>query len=166
MSHSLRLAAAVTCALMVGACAKAPEKSAAIAPAEPPDAFVSRINREMAALAKEAGAAGFAYNTYVTPDTEFLNAKANERYLEYFTKAVEEAKAHEGEQLSATDARAINLLKLGVSAPAPKDPEKRGQLTALASKMEGAYASAKYCPKGPESCKDETALTERHGEQS
>ena len=24
--------------------------------------------------------------------------------------------------------------------------------------MEGAYASAKYCPKGPESCKDETAL--------
>lgn len=88
------------------------------------------------------GAAAFAYATYINPDTEFLNAKANERYLEYFSAAVEQAKTYEGEQLTPTTARALQLLKLGVAAPAPKDPVKRSELAALASKMQGVSASA------------------------
>ena len=57
-----------------------------------------RCNSSRASIAKwpsrpRTGAAGFAYATYINPDTEFLNAKANERYLEYFSKAVEQAKA-------------------------------------------------------------------------
>ncbi len=126
---------------------------------ESADAFVERVNREIAEQGRELAAAAFTYATYINVDTEFLNAKANERYLEYFTGAVEQAKAFEGETLESTAARAIHLLKLGVAAPAPKDPQKRAQLSALSSKMEGMYGAAKYCPAGPESCKGQTELT-------
>lgn len=127
---------------------------------EAPDAFVERINREMAEQGREYAAAAFTYATYINPDTEFLNARANDRYLEYFTSAVEQARAYENASLSPTTARAIHLLKLGVAAPAPKDPQKRAQLSALSSKMEGLYGAAKYCPQGPESCKGQTELTQ------
>lgn len=134
-------------------------------PRETADAFVERVNREMAEQGRELGAAAFTYATYINPDTEFLNAKANERYLEYFTSAVEQAKAFEGDaSISPTSARAIHLLKLGVAAPAPKDPQKRAQLSALSSKLEGMYGAAKYCPKGPESCKGQTELTQTMAE--
>lgn len=157
--HSSRLAAAMTGALLLTACDKPQLDAAGSASAESGAEFIDRVNREMAELAREQNAAGYTYATYINPDTEFLNAKANERYLEYFGAAVEQAKAYEGQQLDPAVARAVKLLKLGVSAPAPKDPTKLARLTALTSKMEGLYGAAKYCPQGPESCKDQTQLT-------
>jgi len=153
----VRLAVAVAAVLAIAGCSrKAPEVSA---PAETPDAFVTRLNEEMAERVREQNVAGFAYATFINQDTEFLNAKANERLLEYFSRVVEQAKAVEKQQLSPSAARTIQLLKLGVSAPAPSDPVKRSELAGLTSKMEGMYGAAKYCPQGPESCKDQTQLT-------
>jgi peptidyl-dipeptidase A len=160
MRNSLRLAAAIAAVIAIASgCSRDTSKSAA-APQESADQFVERLNRELDELGHESGAAGWAYATYIIPDTEFLNAKATERTLEYYTKAIEAAKAYEGQQLSPPTARALMLLKLGLSAPAPKDPAKRAELAGIASKMEGMYGAAKYCPKGPESCKDQTQLTD------
>jgi peptidyl-dipeptidase A len=147
--------------LLAAAVASACHKSNEPAPAkssETADQFVVRLNTEMKDIGHEVSAAGFAYATYINQDTEFLNAKANERYLEYFGKAVEESKVYDNQKLSPESARALTLLKLGVSAPAPKDPAKRAELSAITSKMEGMYGAAKYCPQGPESCKDQTQL--------
>lgn len=152
----LRCALLLSAVVSVG-CTERPSSS--VEQRETAEAFVERINREMAEQGRELSAAAFTYATYINPDTEFLNAKANDRYLEYFTHAVEQAKAYEGEKLDPASARALHLLKLGVAAPAPKDPEKRARLSALSSKMEGMYGAAKYCPEGPESCKDQTELT-------
>jgi peptidyl-dipeptidase A len=159
LTHGLAGGCVLSAALLtLGGCQKpaAPKQAAA----ETAEAFVARVNQEMTDLSREQSAAGFTYATYINPDTEFLNAKANERYLAYFSKAVEEAKAFEKQQLAPSTARAIALLKLGVSAPAPNDANKRAELAAITSKMEGMYGAAKYCPSGPESCKDQTQLTD------
>ena len=147
--------------LALAACGKPPpaEQPVAQKPAATADEFVARVNTEMTDLNHETSATGFTYATFINPDTEYLNARANDRYLAYFSKAVEEAKVYEKQQLSPTTARAIELLKLGVAAPAPNDPVKRAELSAIASKMEGMYGAAKYCPQGPQSCKDQTQLT-------
>ncbi len=159
MNRNLVSGCAISFALLtLGGCSKAPVE--APVPKESAAEFVTRVNTEMKAAGRELASAGWAYATYINQDTEFLNAKANERYLEYFGKAVEEAKAYDGQQLDPGTARAIALLKLGVSAPAPKDPVKRAELTATTSKMEGVYGAAKYCPQGPESCKDQGQLVE------
>ena len=54
--------------------------------------------------------------------------------------------------------RAIDLLKLGVSAPAPDDPAKRAELATILAGMEAKYGSAKYCKDGGKDCRDEVQL--------
>jgi peptidyl-dipeptidase A len=153
---STYVAAAVATVLLSAGCSR--ESSERAAPAESAEAFIERVNRDMAMVGRELATAGYTYATYINQDTEFLNAKANERYLAYFSEAVKQAKAYDNQQLDPTTARALKLLKLGVAAPAPDDPVKRAELAAITSKMEGMYGAAKYCPKGPDSCKDQTQL--------
>src|SRR5512145_1656681 len=126
--------------------------------AETADEFVARLNRELADLAVELNAAGWTQSTYINVDTQLINAKANERYLEYLAEAVEEARKFEGQPMSPASARALRLLKFSVSAPAPDDPARRAEFSKLLAAMEAKYGSAKYCPQGPESCRDETQL--------
>lgn len=126
--------------------------------AETADEFVARLNREFADYGLELNAAGWTQATYINGDTELLNARANERFLAAFSKAVAEAKRFEGQAMSPASRRTIDLLKLGVSAPAPDDAAKRAELSRILAGMEAKYGSAKYCPGGPETCRDETQL--------
>jgi len=127
---------------------------------ESADEFVARVNKEMAELGKEVSAAGWVQATYITPDTELLNAKVNERFLAYFSKTVDEAKRYDGQKLEKNAARSIQLLKLGVAAPAPNDAAKRGELTKLTSRLQAAYGEGKYCPDDPDSCRNLDQLSE------
>jgi len=143
---------AVVCALTLSVL------PAGFAQAETADEFVARTNRELAELAVELNAAGWTQATYINIDTQLINAKATERFLEYLGKAVEEAKKFEGQPMSPASKRALKLLKFNLSAPAPDDPVKRAEFSKLLAEMDAKYGSAKYCPKGPESCRDETKL--------
>src|SRR5205807_1013654 len=119
---------------------------------ESADEFVARVNRELNALAQEAQAAGYTLDTYITTDTQLLNARANDRYLAYLSKAVAEAKRYDGQELSPATRRALMKLRLNVAAPAPDDAAKRARLTQLEAQLEAKYGEGKYCPKGPGSC--------------
>ena len=128
------------------------------ASAETADEFVARLNKEFADVLLEVNAAGWTQATYITPDTELLSAKSTEHYLGAISAAVEEAKKFEGQPMSPASKRSIELLKQQVAAPAPDDPAKRAELAKLLAAMEGKYGSAKYCPQGPASCRDQTQL--------
>ena len=131
---------------------------AGIASATPADDFVASLNKQLAELSLEVNAAAWTQATYITVDTQFLNAKANERLLGTFSKLVADAKAYEGQPMSEASSRAIKLLKLGLPAPAPDDPQKRAELAAVLAGMEAKYGSAKYCKQGADGCRDETQL--------
>ncbi len=115
------------------------------ATAQDAKAFVSRVNREFRELGNEQSAAGWVQATYITPDTQFLSARADERFLTRFSELVQQAKAFDGVTLDAADARALKLLRLGVSAPAPDDPDRRAELTRLTAGLEAAYGQSKGC---------------------
>jgi peptidyl-dipeptidase A len=131
---------------------------AAVASAETADEFVARVNKEFADIALEVNAAGWTQATYINVDTQLLNARAFERYLEVFSRAVGEAKQFEGQPMSPASKRSIELLKLGVAAPAPDDPAKRAELATLLAGMEAKYGSAAYCKDGGKDCRDEVQL--------
>jgi peptidyl-dipeptidase A len=131
---------------------------AGIAAAETADEFVARLNKEFADLALEYNAAGWTQATYITVDTQLLSARANERYLGAFSKAVADASKFEGQPMSPASKRAIELLKLGVAAPAPADPVKLTELATLLAGMEAKYGEAKYCKPGGKECRDEVQL--------
>jgi peptidyl-dipeptidase A len=127
---------------------------------ESADEFVARVNGELTARAQEAQAAGFTLDTFITPDTQLLNARANDRYLAYLSKAVAEAKRYDAQKLSPATARALMKLRLNVAAPAPDDAHKRARLTQLEAQLEAKYGEGKYCPTGPASCKNLDQLAE------
>ena len=149
MSRTLRRA--VVCALIFTTL------PAGLAQAETADEFVARTNRELAELGLELNAAGWTQATYINVDTQLINAKANERFFAYVGKAVEDAKQFEGQPMSPASKRALLLLKF-IATPAPADPVKRAEFSKLLAAMEAKYGSGKYCPQGPESCRDETKL--------
>ena len=51
-------------------------------------------------------------------------------------------------------ARKIKLLKLSLTIATPADPKESEELTRITAGMEGTYGKGKYCPNGPDSCKD------------
>ena len=123
-----------------------------VSAAETPHEFVERVNRELTALSREVAQASWVQSTYITPDTQAISARADDAYLAYFSAAVEASKRYSGLNLDAADARALELLRLGVSSPAPKDPAQRAELTRLSSGLEAAFGSARYCLDGKERC--------------
>ena len=169
--HSTKLfagaASGALCLVLSGGCA--PRESAtpageasrpAAAADESADQFVTRVNGELTALAQEAQAAGFTLDTFITPDTQLLNAKANDRYLAYLSKAVAQSKRYDGQALSPATARALMKLRLNVAAPAPDDAHKRARLTQLEAQLEAKYGQGKYCPLRTASCKNLEQLSE------
>lgn len=148
------------CTAAIAACN--PSQTPPVKPAESADEFVARVNRELQALGDETQVAGFTQATYINSDTETLSARANDRYLAYLSQAAAEAKRYDGQKLSPATARALQLLKVNVSAPAPRDPAKRAELTKLGSRLEAMYGESKYCPEGkpPEACQNLDQLSE------
>ncbi|MEX0733268.1 MAG: M2 family metallopeptidase [Steroidobacteraceae bacterium] len=139
---------------ILAACGEVGEKK------ETADEFVARANQELLESGKQNAQASWVQLTYITPDTEALAAMASERLQAAFAKSIAESKAHDGEAMSAESARAIELLKFGLDAPAPDDPAKRAELAALETRMTSMYGAGKYCPKGPESCRNIDQISE------
>jgi len=90
-------------AAMAGACAQPtpPAPATPAATAASAHAFVAKIDHDLADLNYEAQVAGFAQNTFITADTQFLAAKANDRYLAALGQAAQDAKRYAGIALSA-----------------------------------------------------------------
>jgi peptidyl-dipeptidase A len=129
-----------------------------IVSAETADEFVARMNRQFADQALEWNAAGWVQATYITLDTQMLNARATERWLTLYGETVQEARDFQGQTMVPASKRSLDLLRVSVAAPPPDDPAKRAELATLLAGMEAKYGSAKYCPQGPDSCRDEVQL--------
>ena len=112
---------------------------------ESADEFIARVNQEFQQSYTDLTYAQWVSNTYISPDSEALAAKANERWLTQLNGWIEQSRRFEGQQLSPQTARAIKLLKLMTAMPAPKDPAKLAELTQIATRMEGMYGSGKHC---------------------
>lgn len=158
--HLLLAAAVAAATLALAACKKeaspGAETAGSSAPAgETADQFVARINAEYKAAYPEMTSAQWLSSTYINSDSERIAAKANERSLTQLNSWIEQAAKFEGQPMSADSKRAIHLLKLMSSMPAPRDPAKLAELTQIATRMEGSYGAGKYCTDAndPASCR-------------
>ncbi|WP_425511241.1 M2 family metallopeptidase [Pseudomarimonas salicorniae] len=134
---------------LLAGCGSAPEGETAApvaeAPKESADAFIARVNKTMAEMMPAGTSAAWLSQTYINDDTARLAAAYSEKQLAQLNEFVEQAKQYEGQPMSESTARAIALLKLGTSMPAPKDPAKLKRLTELATGLDQAYGSGSYC---------------------
>ncbi len=149
---------------LLAGCGSAPESAAPVAeaPKESADAFVARVNKTFAEMMPLGTSAAWLANTYINDDTALLEATFTEKQLGQLNEFVEQAKQYDGQPMSEASARAIALLKLGTSMPAPKDPAKLKKLTELATGLNQAYGQGSYCTGEGESqvCKQIGELSE------
>ena len=148
MKHYVKIFASLALAIMLAACSQqAPDEPAAgaAAPTETAEEFVARVNAELEELGRELGAAFWVRATYITGDTAILAAAASERYAKWHGETVKESMAYDDVELDASTRRALNLLKLGTSAPSPDDAAKRKELATITTDMQGTYGAGEYC---------------------
>jgi peptidyl-dipeptidase A len=163
IEHGLLVGTVAALLLSLAGCSGEPASTSGVNNAqkqESADDFVARINLENDQYDREQAAADWTQKTYITVDTEYLNARSTDRQLAFISKSAAESKRYDGQQLAPSTARSIKLLRLAVSAPAPSDPAKRAELTQIMARLEAMYGEGKYCPKGPESCKNLDQLSE------
>ena len=147
MKNIVKLCAGIVLVTLVAACSQqsAEEPAAMATPAETAEQFVARANAELVDLGRELGAAGWVRSTYITQDTAIIASAASEKYAKWHSEMVQQAVAYDDVELDASTRRAIDLLKLGTSAPAPNDDAKRKEISEISTDMEGAYGAGEYC---------------------
>ena len=110
--------------------------------------FLADAEKRLLDLNIKAGRADWVKSNFITDDTEFLAAEANEDMIAATTELAEQSRKYENVDLSPEAKRKLKLLKLSLTLPAPKDPAERTELTKLTASMEGEYGKGKYCPDG------------------
>ena len=116
--------------------------------------FIDGAEGKLLVLNIDSARADWIKSTYITDDTEEMAAKIDERAIDATVDYAKQSTRFDGLKLDAATARKIKLLKLSLTLATPKDPKESEELTRIASGMEGAYGKGKYCPSGPQSCKD------------
>ncbi|HMC62809.1 MAG TPA: M2 family metallopeptidase [Candidatus Solibacter sp.] len=116
--------------------------------------FINDAERKLLALNVDSARADWIKSTYIIDDTEAIAAKLDERTIAATVRYAKEATRFDGLTLDPVTARKIKLLKLSLTIATPSDPKESEELTRIVSGMEGTYGKGKYCPSGPESCKD------------
>src|SRR5205085_174109 len=146
---AIRAAASLGFALAALACAADPKPTA-----EEARKFIDEAEWKLLALSVDSGRADWIKSTYITDDTETMAAKLDERVIGATVAYAKQSTRFDGLKLDPVTARKIKLLKLSLTLATPSDPKESEELTRIVSGMEGMYGKGKYCPSGPDSCKD------------
>jgi len=126
------------------------------------DTFLDTVNARMLELGRESAQAGWVYATYITEDTEALNARASQAFIQAVAQFAKEAAAFDDVEVSPEKRRQLELLKVALVLVTPEDPAQAEELTKIAAGLEGMYGKGTWCadPARPDSCLDIGAITQ------
>ena len=130
------------------------ETTAAPKSADDARQFLTNVNNTMLKLGIEAAEAGWVAQTYITEDTEALDAHSNQQVIEAVARYAKEAAAYNNIQVPPDARRQLDLLKLSLVMVTPSDPAEATELTRIASGLRSTYGRGKWCadPSKPQSC--------------
>ncbi len=119
--------------------------------------FMKRAEVRLSELSVQVNRAGWVEDNFITDDTEALSAEAQDQATAVTTELVGQARRFEKLKMPPELARKFMLLRLSLTAPAPKDPALRKEMTKISTSLEAEYGKGKYCRK-PDDCLDITAI--------
>ncbi len=122
--------------------------------------FIDDAEQKLLVLGVDAGRADWIKSTYITDDTEAVAAKLDERSINATVDYAKQSTKFDGLKLDPVTDRKMKLLKLSLTVATPADPKESADLTRILAGMEGTYGKGKYCPNGPDSCRDLEQLSQ------
>jgi peptidyl-dipeptidase A len=113
------------------------------------DAFVARAEKELADLSVIGGRAAWVNSTYITDDTDTLAAHFGTIGTETSVRLANEAARFASVPgLSYDTKRKLDILRGGITLPAPTTPGAAAELNTIATKLQSAYGKGKGTLKG------------------
>jgi peptidyl-dipeptidase A len=119
--------------------------------------FITQAEARLSERGVKVNRASWVQENFITDDTIALSADAQDQITGVTTELIEQAKRFEGLSMPPDLARKFLLLRLSLTAPAPKDPALRKEMTQISTSLDADYGKAKYCRK-PDDCLDITAI--------
>jgi peptidyl-dipeptidase A len=119
--------------------------------------FMNKAEAQFEELYVKVQRATWVQENFITDDTEAMAADAIDQSTAIITELVEQSKRFDGLTMPPDLARKYMLLKLSLTAPAPKDPALRKEMTAIGVSLDSEYGKGKYCRKNGE-CLDINAI--------
>src|SRR5271169_5045136 len=119
--------------------------------------FMKQAEARLEEIEIKTARASWVQENFITDDTQLLTADVQDQLTAATTELIEQAKRFDGLSLPPELARKFMLLRLSVTAPAPKDPALRKEMTQITASLDADYGKGKYCRK-PDDCVDITAI--------
>ena len=119
--------------------------------------FMKQAEAHLEEVEIKAAQASWVQVNFITDDTQALSADGQDRLTAATTELIEQAKRFDGMSMPPDLARKFMLLRLSLTAPAPKDPALRKEMTQIGASLDADYGKGKYCRK-PDDCLDITAI--------
>jgi peptidyl-dipeptidase A len=103
------------------------------------EAFLKYVNATLLRLSTETSQAAWVYETYITGDTEALNARANQIYADTLAGFVKDATRFDDVDLPPDERRQLDLLKLSPELVPPSVKVLSAELARLGSSLSAYY---------------------------
>ncbi|HEY9218172.1 MAG TPA: M2 family metallopeptidase, partial [Phenylobacterium sp.] len=107
-------------------------------------AFVDKAESDLKALSLYVSKSSWVRATYITEDTQWLEAKASAEQKELATRLAMEAARFDGVATDPVTARKLKLLKLFLTLPAPNRPGAASELATIESRLNSTYSTGKF----------------------
>jgi peptidyl-dipeptidase A len=108
--------------------------------------FVAQSESALTGLLYENEHMAWVYSNFITHDTEMLAARANKNFTaKQVELAVEAARYYEISGLDAGTRRKLNILRSGITIPAPRDAAKTAEQSEIGARLGGMYGKGEYC---------------------
>ena len=155
----LPVAVLLAMALAVSTCA--PRNSNPTPTAADAKRFLDTVSDTMERLLVEQNQAGWVQQTYITDDTEALQARVNQRVTDAIARFAKESVRFDRVEVPADQRRQLALLKLSLVMVTPSDPKEGEELTTIMARLESTYGKGKWCadPAKVETCLNIDAVT-------
>jgi len=121
--------------------------------AEDAAAFVAQAEQRLEKLGQYSERMGWVQSNFITADTEQLAANASESMTSAQVEIASQAARYtKVAGLDADTARKLDILRTGITMPAPMDEAKSAEQAEIGARLQSLYGTGKYCPEGSE-CK-------------
>jgi len=137
------IAVAAACAAAVN-CSNRVSSAASSTPADA-KSFLDTANDTTLKLGIEASRAGWVQQTYITDDTEALEAHASQAANEAGARFAKESTKYDKLEVPADQRRELTLLKTSLVLATPPDPKESDELSKIMARLESTYGKGKWC---------------------
>lgn len=121
------------------------------APAQTPEearAFVDKAEADLAATSEYLNKASWVRATFITDDTQWLEAKANGEWTEKTSAYAQQASRFDAVTLDPVTRRKLDILKRNLVLPAPDRPGAARELATLSTKLDSTYSTGEFQLQG------------------